>query len=79
MIESRISVDTLNLMSVDALEDQVLLNAVVSSLPQKYRDVLWMYYYHDMTAREIALAVEKSTSVVYRRIREARQMLRELM
>ena len=79
MIESRISVDTLNMVSTETAEDQVLLNAVIDSLPEKYRNVLYMYYYQDMTAQEIAYVVKKSTSVVYRRIREARQVLMELM
>ena len=79
MIESRISVDTLNMVSMETAEDQVLLNAVVDSLPEKYRNVLQMYYYQDMTAQEIAYVVKKSTSVVYHRIREARQVLMELM
>ena len=79
MIESRISVDTLSMVSADTAKDQVLLNAVIDSLPKKYRNVLYMYYYQDMTAQEIAYVVKKSTSVVYRRIREARQVLMELM
>lgn len=79
MIESRVSVDTLSMVSMETAEDQVLLNAVMDSLPEKYRNVLYTYYYQDMTAQEIAYVVKKSTSVVYRRIREARQVLMELM
>lgn len=75
-VDSRISVDTLNLMALETPEEDMMLNTLVCSLPQKYRDVILMYYYQDMTAEEIASAVQKSVSVVYRRLRDARRMLR---
>lgn len=76
MIESRISVDKLYLMSADMPEEKVLLYTVICSLPQKYRDLLLMYYYQDMPVREIAAALGKSTASVYRRLKEARQILK---
>lgn len=57
----------------------MLLRIMIGSLPKKYSEVIWMYYYQDMTVYDIAAVIERSTAVVYRRLREARQMLRSSM
>ena len=63
--------------ALDALnKEAVLLRIMIGSLPRKYSVVIWMYYYQDMAVCEIATVLEGSTAVVYRRPREAGQMLR---
>ena len=77
--DSKSALDALNWASVEASEEAVLLRVMIGSLPKKYSEVIWMYYYQDMTVCEIAAVIERSTAVVYRRLREARQMLRASM
>ena len=77
--DSKSALDALNQAAVEASEEAVLLRIMIGSLPKKYSEVIWMYYYQDMTVCEIAAVVERSTAVVYRRLREARQMLRSSM
>lgn len=72
-------VGALNQAAAEASEEAVLLRVMIGSLPRKYSEVIWMYYYQDMTVCEIAAVIERSTAVVYRRLREARQMLRSSM
>lgn len=79
LADSESALDALNRASVEASEEAVLLRIMIGSLPKKYSEVIWMYYYQDMTVCEIAAVIERSTSVVYRRLREARQMLRSSM
>lgn len=74
--DSESASDALNQAAVEASEEAVLLRIMIGSLPKKYSEVIWMYYYQDMTVCEIAAVVERSTAVVYRRLREAGQMLR---
>lgn len=76
LADSKGALDALNRAAVEASEEAVLLRIMIGSLPRKYSVVIWMYYYQDMTVCEIAAVVERSTAVVYRRLREARQMLR---
>lgn len=79
LTDSESALDALNWTAVEAFEEAVLLRIMIGSLPKKYSEVIWMYYYQDMTVCEIAAVIERSTSVVYRRLREARQMLRSSM
>ena len=74
--DSESASDALNQTAVEASEEAVLLRIMIGSLPKKYSEVIWMYYYQDMTVCKIATVLERSTAVVYRRLREARQMLR---
>lgn len=79
LADSESALDALNRASVETSEEAVLLRIMIGSLPKKYSEVIWMYYYQDMTVCEIAAVIERSTAVVYRRLREARQMLRSSM
>lgn len=74
--DSESALDALNQAAGAAPEEVVLLRILIGSLPRKYSVVIWMYYYQDMAVCEIAIVLERSTAVVYRRPREARQMLR---
>ena len=74
--DSESALDALNQAAVEAPEEAVLLRILIGSLPRKYIEVIWMYYYQDMAVCEIATVLERSTAVVYRRPREAGQMLR---
>ena len=74
--DSESALDALNQAAVEASEEAVLLRIMIGSLPRKYSVVIWMYYYQDMAVCEIATVLERSTAVVYRRLREAEQMLR---
>lgn len=78
-VDGRISADTLELSAGESIEDAVVLKAVVCSLPEAHRAVVLMHYYQDMSAEEIAAAVSRSTDSVYRRLREARAMLGEML
>ena len=79
LADSKGALDALNRAAVEADEEAVLLRIMIGSLPKKYSEVIWMYYDQDMSVCEIAAVVERSTAVVYRRLREARQMLRTSM
>ena len=74
--DSESALDALNQAAGAAPEEVVLLRILIGSLPRKYSVVIWMYYYQDMAVCEIATVLEGSTAVVYRRPREAGQMLR---
>lgn len=76
LADSKGALDALNRAAVEASEEAVLLRIMIGSLPRKYSVVIWMYYYQDMAVCEIATVLEGSTAVVYRRPREAGQMLR---
>lgn len=57
-------------------EDQQLFDAV-SSLPEKYRIVLQLYYYEDFSVQEIAGLCKISSSAIKKRLSRGRAMLKE--
>lgn len=56
--------------------DQSLLEAVLA-LPQKYRDVIYLYYYEEYSAVEIARILHRRENTVYTWLARARTLLRE--
>ncbi len=53
-----------------------VLEAVLP-LPQKYRDVVYLYYYEGYGAEEIGQLLRKSVNTVYTWLTRARKLLRE--
>ncbi len=49
----------------------------VMSLPQKYRDVVYLHFYEDYTAVEIGRILGKNVNTVYTLLSRSKQMLRE--
>ncbi|REK11999.1 MAG: RNA polymerase sigma factor [Planctomycetota bacterium] len=58
-------------------DDQQRLLAEVATLPEPYREVILMYYYDDVTYRDVAAALGVSAATVNARLTKARAMLRE--
>lgn len=48
-------------------------------LPEKYREVIHLYYYQDMSVDEIANALGKRSSSIRTRLARARQLLKKFM
>lgn len=58
-------------------EDQNQLMAAVMDLPQKYKDVVMMFYYQDLNTYEIARILNISENGVSSRLSRARAMLKQ--
>lgn len=56
-------------------EDHALLMDVYE-LPEKYKQVILLYYYQEMTLEETAKILELSRSAVHKRLAKAREMLK---
>ena len=50
---------------------------VVLALPERYKDVVYLYYYEGYTAAEVAEVVQRPASTVRNLLVEAREILRE--
>lgn len=57
-------------------ENREVLEAVLS-LPDKYKEVVYLHYYEDYTAPEIGKILDKNVNTVYTLLNRARQVLRE--
>lgn len=59
-------------------EQKEVLSAVLS-LPQKYRDVVYLHYYEGYTAPEIAKLLQKKSNTIYTLLTRARDQLRQML
>lgn len=50
----------------------------IAALPEKLKQVILLYYYHDMTVREIAKTLGVSPSIVSVRLKKARGILERM-
>lgn len=57
-------------------EDQELLE-IVLALPEKYRDVIYLHYYEDYSAGQIASILGRPENTIYTWLSRARALLRE--
>ena len=58
-------------------EEQLALYQAVMALPEKYRTVLYLFYYEDYSVREIARILHVKDSAVTTRLSRAREQLKE--
>lgn len=57
-------------------EDGQLITAIMT-LPIKYREVIYLYYYEELLIKEIAVLTEVSGNTVKTRLRRAKELLKE--
>ena len=57
-------------------EDSELLDAVLS-LPEKYKNVVYLYYYEEYSAAEISRILKKNVNTVYTLLTRARHLLKQ--
>jgi RNA polymerase sigma-70 factor (ECF subfamily) len=62
---------------LDREEELQRLMAAVEALPEDYREVVMLYYYEDVTYRDLAETLGVSTATINARLTKARAMLRE--
>ena len=63
--------------SYDATEDEAIVE--VMKLPEKYKDVILMFYYQDMKITDIAKCLDITENTVSVRLNRAREMLKTRM
>ncbi len=59
----------------DTGEREILL--VVLSLPQKYKDVVYLYYYQEYTVPQMAQLLRRSENTIYSQLHRARELMRQ--
>lgn len=63
--------------SIEFSDDNREILEEVLALPEKYRDVVYLYYYEGYTACEIAAILKKNVNTIYTNLTRARKILRE--
>ena len=79
-LKRRKLIETVPLYDVPEPAEEETGNDVLSavmSLPPRYKDVIWMYYYEGYSTDEIASLLHRPASTVRNRLKDAREMLRK--
>ena len=71
------SLDTLMAQAAPAAPEHREVLEAVLSLPQKYRDVIYLHYYEGYSAPQISKILGKNVNTIYTLLARSRQMLRE--
>ena len=72
-----ISLDEILEKPAEIQEDYREVLEAVMSLPQKYRDVVYLHYYEGYTAQEIGRILGKKVNTIYTLLTRSKQILRE--
>ena len=78
-VDRRIDFDCLPIPVSPASEVSMTLMSEVMRLPRKYMEVVWLYYYEDLSFREIGELLGVTVSAVSHRLAKARRMLRSAL
>ncbi len=60
----------------DLILDQNAITPQIMKLPVKYRDVILLYYYQELTVKEIAFVLKQKESTILQRLKRAREQLK---
>ena len=71
------SLDEIWEYSTEMQEDHREVLEAVLSIPQKYREIVYLHYYEGCTAPEISQILGKKVNTIYTLLTRSRQMLRE--
>lgn len=76
---SRRRLQTQEISDADASAEQSELRYLLDQLPQKYRAVIHLFYYEDMTTAQISAVLNTKESTVRVQLTRARQMLKDMI
>lgn len=77
--DRRVDLNALPIAVSGMSETSIALMSEVMRLPQKEKEAVWLYYYQDMTVKEIARTLGVTASIVTKRLSRGRVRLREAL
>ncbi len=57
-------------------EDRELASAVMN-LPIKYREVIYLFYYEELSIKEIAIVIDVKENTIKTRLKKAKELLKK--
>lgn len=71
--------DSLDFTAENPISAQNTFPELVYSLPQKYRNIVYLYYYEEYTISEIAEILEENKNTINSKLQRARKKLKEIL
>lgn len=60
----------------DRILDKKVISLEIMKLPQKYKEVILLYYYQELSVKEIAFILNQKETTILQRLRRAREYLK---
>jgi len=73
-----VNIDDYQNLESEPLKDNHILETVLT-LPERYKEVIYLYYYEGYATDEIANLLQKPHSTIRNHMSEARRMLKEIL
>lgn len=74
-----VSLDEAILLETNTKEDHSDVLKAVLSLPKKYKDVIYLFYYEDYTAVEISKILNKNVNTIYTLLSRSKLLLKDML
>lgn len=68
-------VESVELQLEDSAENELL--QVVLSLPEKYKDVIYLYYYEEYTVPQMAKLLKRNKNTIYSHLHRAKELIKQ--
>lgn len=78
-VDQRIDVERLQIPKWEQNDVSISLMMEIMRLPRKYMEAILLYYYEDMNVAEISQLLGVSGTVISRRLKKAREMLKGML
>ena len=78
-VDRRQIIEDLPLAAVPGNEENVALTNAIMQLPHKFREIILLHYYQEMTLRQCAQIMEISPPTATRRLQQAQKKLRKIL
>lgn len=72
-----VPLEVLSEEAASVMPEQMGILEVVLSLPEKYKDVIYLHYYEGYTAREIGMMLHKKENTIYSLLSRGRELLKQ--
>lgn len=72
-----VSLDEIAEQYAEMETEQKFILEMVLKLPKKYKDIVYLYYYEEYTAPEIAGILNKNVNTVYTLLNRARALMKD--
>ncbi len=77
--KNTVSLDEAILLETNTKEDHSDVLKAVLSLPKKYKDVIYLFYYEDYTAVEISKILNKNVNTIYTLLSRSKLLLKDML
>lgn len=72
-----VPLDEITELAAETSEENSDVLEAVLSLPEKYRDVMYLHFYEDYTAPQISKILHKNVNTIYTLLTRSKELLRE--